>query len=556
MLKKHTVVGEDRSSTSSLVKRIFSSSPRASPAHPEHTSTSKRGTLSVPTTSKSTESVAATEDIHRLHSISSPPIVLTGTPSEGFSGGSDCVVGNATVISSLDEFVETKSALMRMDSEGGKLMGKPFLQGGRSRTSSGKDDDNGNARMVEEFDQENDEERSDVAGSIGSETSAGSGLSLPKKRNEYMFDDSDTEGNISPINGGAAVSPSDESCASSKKGDGDMWEEEEESENDEEERAEVNAVTSIPNLLAATDPGAQAPTCLSSRLAPRASATGKFLSPSLHSASALPVPLLSLAQGICAASHELDSCFLHTLAEPKSLMDGSTAAVLIVTKSYIALANTGDSRGVLYRTPRTTPAENKKESLKRSASCSAASEKLLQQRRVGPSSLPLNIANTSGELTPLEKKQLQLIRSLRKYNIEAVALSTDHTLTQRRERARVESKGASTMNNRVDDKLSMTRAFGNLHLKDLNNPEKSIIVCDPDVRFAELSFGDSAAGEGSWGTGASYIVLACDGLWDVMKNEEVGIFVAKRLEKAAEEKGCPPVGEIVKVPILFPSINI
>ncbi|CAG9461438.1 unnamed protein product [Pedinophyceae sp. YPF-701] len=87
---------------------------------------------------------------------------------------------------------------------------------------------------------------------------------------------------------------------------------------------------------------------------------------------------------------------------------------------------------------------------------------------------------------------------------EAVALSDDHKPNRSDERSRIEGLGgvvvwAGTW--RVGGVLAVSRAFGDKMLK-------KFVVAEPEVATEELSKKDEC------------LVLASDGLWDVMTNEE------------------------------------
>ncbi len=66
--------------------------------------------------------------------------------------------------------------------------------------------------------------------------------------------------------------------------------------------------------------------------------------------------------------------------------------------------------------------------------------------------------------------------------------------------------------------LSVSRSLGDKKSKE-NQP---VIIADPDIQVAEVSEGD-------------YLILACDGLWDVMTNERVAEFVSERLSWTTEQ---------------------
>lgn len=85
-------------------------------------------------------------------------------------------------------------------------------------------------------------------------------------------------------------------------------------------------------------------------------------------------------------------------------------------------------------------------------------------------------------------------------------LTTDHKATDERERRRIENAGGLVLFvkgvARVNGRLAVARAFGDSDLS-------SLVIPDPEVVTRELQPHDE------------FIVLASDGLWDVMTNEQV-----------------------------------
>lgn len=80
------------------------------------------------------------------------------------------------------------------------------------------------------------------------------------------------------------------------------------------------------------------------------------------------------------------------------------------------------------------------------------------------------------------------------------------------ERARIEKAGGFVMYGRVNGSLAVSRALGDNYLKGEKKyaGEDALVSPVPDIYTYELA-----------GTDDYKLVLACDGLWDVMKNEEV-----------------------------------
>eukprot|EP00927_Polykrikos_kofoidii_P080419 TRINITY_DN77282_c0_g1_i1.p1 TRINITY_DN77282_c0_g1~~TRINITY_DN77282_c0_g1_i1.p1 ORF type:complete len:462 (+),score=65.02 TRINITY_DN77282_c0_g1_i1:202-1386(+) len=113
----------------------------------------------------------------------------------------------------------------------------------------------------------------------------------------------------------------------------------------------------------------------------------------------------------------------------------------------------------------------------------------------------------------------------------AVALSHDHKPNMPGERRRIESAGGSVEKTqtgrvgntmfRVNGKLNLSRSIGDLEFKQRRDlpPEKQIISATPDVIREKLADDDE------------FLVLACDGIWDVKSNQEVCTFIRSRIQR-------------------------
>ncbi|KAJ3676874.1 hypothetical protein LUZ60_002598 [Juncus effusus] len=87
---------------------------------------------------------------------------------------------------------------------------------------------------------------------------------------------------------------------------------------------------------------------------------------------------------------------------------------------------------------------------------------------------------------------------------EAIAVSRDHKPDQTDERQRIEEAGGFVMwagTWRVGGVLAVSRAFGDKLLKQY-------VVVDPEIREEEIN------------NSLEFLILASDGLWDVVSNEE------------------------------------
>lgn len=116
---------------------------------------------------------------------------------------------------------------------------------------------------------------------------------------------------------------------------------------------------------------------------------------------------------------------------------------------------------------------------------------------------------------------------------KAIDLSVDHKPELEHEKERIKKANGYIHAGRVNGSLNLTRAIGDMEFKwqtDLP-PDKQIVTCCPDIREVELGPEDE------------FIVLACDGIWDVMTSQAVVDFVGQRLPTAKSLS--PLCGEIL-----------
>jgi protein phosphatase 1G len=112
----------------------------------------------------------------------------------------------------------------------------------------------------------------------------------------------------------------------------------------------------------------------------------------------------------------------------------------------------------------------------------------------------------------------------------AVELSLDHKPDLPVERDRIIRAGGIVEDGRVMGNLNLSRSIGDLEYKKNNSiPQKDqMISAYPDVKIENLTQADK------------FMVLACDGVWDMLTSQECIDFVAQRigskpLEVIAEE---------------------
>ena len=95
-------------------------------------------------------------------------------------------------------------------------------------------------------------------------------------------------------------------------------------------------------------------------------------------------------------------------------------------------------------------------------------------------------------------------------NNHVVALSEDHKPDNSTELQRIMKTDHFVEDSRVDGNLALSRAFGDYQYKD--SPKlgwkEQAVTAHPDITVTKRKAGDK------------YIVLACDGIWDCLSNEE------------------------------------
>jgi len=104
---------------------------------------------------------------------------------------------------------------------------------------------------------------------------------------------------------------------------------------------------------------------------------------------------------------------------------------------------------------------------------------------------------------------------------KALALSMDHKPSLKIESDRITRAGGFINHvGRINGNLNLSRSLGDLKYKQLFHlkREEQIISADPDITITDLEEGDR------------FFILACDGIWDCVTNQEACDFVSARLD--------------------------
>ena len=102
----------------------------------------------------------------------------------------------------------------------------------------------------------------------------------------------------------------------------------------------------------------------------------------------------------------------------------------------------------------------------------------------------------------------------------AVALSRDHKPMDDDERARIMNAGGFVQEGRVNGSLALSRAIGDLEYKQSKNlsARDQIVTAYPEIKECKLEAGDE------------FLVIACDGIWDVLTSQQCVDYVRVRLD--------------------------
>jgi serine/threonine protein phosphatase PrpC len=199
---------------------------------------------------------------------------------------------------------------------------------------------------------------------------------------------------------------------------------------------------------------------------------------------------------------------------------GSTTVMALVTNDTIVVANVGDSRCILIQQTQTATKDETAGGL---------------EEAVAQLSLNKESPQSVGSEKSSAAKKITTTHSVKE-------LSHDHKPDLEEEQVRIEKAGLKVFAESFqedgqevtihkvelsdDERIACSRSFGDFEYKaneSLGDDEQAIVAV-PDVVIHER---DSERD--------SYLVLACDGVWDVMTNEQVADFVVEHVELLADK---------------------
>ncbi len=126
------------------------------------------------------------------------------------------------------------------------------------------------------------------------------------------------------------------------------------------------------------------------------------------------------------------------------------------------------------------------------------------------------------------------------YNERAVAITEDHKPHLNTERLRIFKAGGHVNDLRVNGILGVARSFGDFMFKNQKRkgPHEQLVTVLPDVRTVEVD------------PKIQFLVLATDGIWDMMTNKETVDFIVDRMHKRDPLPGiCRELIDNCRIPI-------
>ncbi|KAH9184665.1 hypothetical protein AeNC1_013357 [Aphanomyces euteiches] len=108
-----------------------------------------------------------------------------------------------------------------------------------------------------------------------------------------------------------------------------------------------------------------------------------------------------------------------------------------------------------------------------------------------------------------------------------IPMSMDHKPNNPTERSRIEKAGGVVRNNRVNGDLAVSRALGDFYFKERSDlsPEEQQVSAEPDIKVQDRSADNE------------FLLLACDGVWDAMSNEEACSYVRSLMARGESNLG-------------------
>lgn len=109
---------------------------------------------------------------------------------------------------------------------------------------------------------------------------------------------------------------------------------------------------------------------------------------------------------------------------------------------------------------------------------------------------------------------------------QAEPMSYDHKPNNPGEERRIIDSGGHVSMKRVNGDLAVSRAFGDFMYKQAQvAPEHQAVSIEPEIKIVSRSSGDE------------FLIFACDGIWDVMSNQQACDFIRNKISSGVADVG-------------------
>ncbi|KAG4197211.1 hypothetical protein ERO13_A05G009800v2 [Gossypium hirsutum] len=109
---------------------------------------------------------------------------------------------------------------------------------------------------------------------------------------------------------------------------------------------------------------------------------------------------------------------------------------------------------------------------------------------------------------------------------KAIEMSRDHKSNCNRERKRIEALGGSVYDGYLNGQLNVARALGDWHIEGMKDANGGPLSAEPELMTADLTEEDE------------FIIIGCDGLWDVFRSQNAVDFARRRLQEHNDPAMC------------------
>ena len=126
-------------------------------------------------------------------------------------------------------------------------------------------------------------------------------------------------------------------------------------------------------------------------------------------------------------------------------------------------------------------------------------------------------------------------RSIISNGKQVLPLNEDHKPTMPQEQERIKKAGGCIFGGRINGSINLSRAIGDLDFKRNVNlkPNEQLVSAEPDITSKKLSPQDK------------FILMGCDGVWEILNAKQLCEIVIKRLEEDNERQLSKVVEELL-----------